>query len=103
MAVRQHCQPVVHQPKPVIDAVATRRVRSGRRFDGSPRGFRSHIEARADRLRDDTTQGTDDEKRHFIAQRCAACLHFNAESNTCKLVEGQISPNGWCDLWTKKA
>lgn len=36
-------------------------------------------------------------------QKCAACLHFNAESNTCKLVEGQISPNGWCVLWAKKA
>jgi len=47
---------VVHQPEPVIDAIATRRVRSGRRFDGSARGFRSHIKARADRLRDDTTK-----------------------------------------------
>ncbi|MBS0551392.1 MAG: high-potential iron-sulfur protein [Proteobacteria bacterium] len=36
-------------------------------------------------------------------QKCAACQHFNADSNTCKLVEGQISPNGWCALWTKKA
>lgn len=47
-------------------------------------------------------------KVHYQTQpkgekKCAACLHFNAGSNTCKLVEGQISPNGWCDLWTKKA
>lgn len=36
-------------------------------------------------------------------QKCAACQHFIAESNTCKLVEGQISPDGWCVLWAKKA
>jgi len=36
-------------------------------------------------------------------QKCGGCLHFIAESNTCKLVDGQISPEGWCSLWTKKA
>ncbi|MHB1189106.1 hypothetical protein [Thiobacillus sp.] len=36
-------------------------------------------------------------------QKCAGCLHFIAESNTCKLVEGQISPDGWCTLWAQKA
>lgn len=36
-------------------------------------------------------------------QQCSGCLHFIAESNTCKLVEGQISPDGWCILWVKKA
>lgn len=36
-------------------------------------------------------------------QKCGQCQHFIAESNTCKLVEGQISPEGWCSLWTKKA
>ena len=36
-------------------------------------------------------------------QKCDGCLHYNAESNTCKLVEGQISPNGWCILWIQKA
>jgi hypothetical protein len=36
-------------------------------------------------------------------QKCADCLHFIAESNTCKLVEGQISPDGWCTLWVKTA
>jgi len=34
---------------------------------------------------------------------CADCMHFIAESNTCKLVEGDISPTGWCVLWAKKA
>ena len=34
---------------------------------------------------------------------CADCMHFIAESNTCKLVEGAISPTGWCVLWAKKA
>lgn len=35
-------------------------------------------------------------------QKCDGCRNFIAESNTCKLVEGQISPNGWCVLWAKK-
>lgn len=33
-------------------------------------------------------------------QKCANCIHFIAESNTCKLVEGTISPEGWCTIWT---
>jgi hypothetical protein len=36
-------------------------------------------------------------------QRCDGCMHFIAGSNTCKLVDGQISPEGWCSLWAKKA
>jgi hypothetical protein len=36
-------------------------------------------------------------------QKCSGCMHFIAESNTCKLVEGQISPAGWCTLWAQKA
>lgn len=36
-------------------------------------------------------------------QKCALCTHFMAESNACKLVEGKISPEGWCTLWAKKA
>lgn len=36
-------------------------------------------------------------------QKCSQCQHFIAESGTCKLVDGQITPEGWCSLWTKKA
>ena len=36
-------------------------------------------------------------------QKCGTCTNFIAESNTCKLVEGPISPDGWCTLWAKKA
>ena len=36
-------------------------------------------------------------------QKCSGCMHFIAESNTCMLVEGQISPAGWCTLWAQKA
>ncbi len=35
-------------------------------------------------------------------QQCSGCMHFISESNACKLVEGQISPQGWCVLWAKK-
>lgn len=36
-------------------------------------------------------------------QRCSNCLQFLAESNTCKVVDGPISPQGWCSVWVKKA
>lgn len=35
-------------------------------------------------------------------QKCAGCEHFVAGSNVCKLVEGQISAEGWCVIWVKK-
>jgi High potential iron-sulfur protein len=35
-------------------------------------------------------------------QECANCMQFVAETNTCKVVEGQVSPGGWCTLWVKK-
>lgn len=31
-------------------------------------------------------------------QHCAICAHFIAP-NACRVVEGDISPNGWCTLW----
>jgi len=34
-------------------------------------------------------------------QRCDGCNNFQAP-NACKLVEGEISPQGWCSLFTKK-
>ena len=36
-------------------------------------------------------------------QKCGGCQHFIAGSKTCMLVAGQISPEGWCSLWAKKA
>lgn len=36
-------------------------------------------------------------------QKCANCLNFIAASNTCKVVDGQVSPEGWCKVWVKKA
>ena len=35
-------------------------------------------------------------------QKCDGCMHFMSESNSCKVVEGNISPGGWCMLWAKK-
>lgn len=34
-------------------------------------------------------------------QKCDLCLHFVAP-DTCHLVEGKISPEGWCMFWTQK-
>jgi len=36
-------------------------------------------------------------------QKCAGCMHFIAGTNTCKLVDGQISPEGWCSIWAAKS
>jgi len=34
--------------------------------------------------------------------RCEVCNNFQAP-NTCKFVQGEISPNGWCQLFSPKA
>ena len=34
-------------------------------------------------------------------QKCSECLHFIAETNECKTVEGSIDPNGWCTIYFK--
>ena len=37
-------------------------------------------------------------------QRCDACLQFVPGANgTCKVVEGPISPGGWCIAFAKKS
>lgn len=36
-------------------------------------------------------------------QKCSNCRHFVAASNSCMLVEGQISPDAWCIIWAKLA
>jgi hypothetical protein len=33
--------------------------------------------------------------------RCDGCSNFQAP-NACKLVDGEVSPQGWCSLFTKK-
>lgn len=35
-------------------------------------------------------------------QRCDGCNNFQSP-NACKLVDGEISPQGWCSLFSKKA
>lgn len=37
------------------------------------------------------------------AQKCGTCMHLIAETNTCEVVDGLISPEGWCSLWIGKA
>ena len=34
-------------------------------------------------------------------QRCEVCVNFQP-ANGCKFVDGDISPNGWCQLFTPK-
>ena len=34
-------------------------------------------------------------------QRCETCAQFVAP-DSCKIVDGTISPNGWCKLWARK-
>lgn len=35
-------------------------------------------------------------------QQCSNCSLFQ-EPNACTLVDGEISPSGWCKFWVKKA
>jgi len=35
-------------------------------------------------------------------QQCSNCSLFQAP-NSCTLVDGNISPTGWCKFWVKKA
>jgi len=35
-------------------------------------------------------------------QHCAGCVNFEAPKG-CKFVEGTISPNGWCQLYSPKS
>jgi hypothetical protein len=32
-------------------------------------------------------------------QKCENCANFFADSGTCRVVEGQVSPQGWCIVW----
>ena len=34
-------------------------------------------------------------------QRCAGCVHFESP-NACSVVEGTVSPNGWCQRYSAK-
>jgi hypothetical protein len=36
------------------------------------------------------------------SQDCANCQYFEPP-NACKVVEGTISPKGWCKMWVKKS
>ena len=35
-------------------------------------------------------------------QKCSQCVYFQAPS-TCGVVEGKISPDGWCAMYNKKS
>lgn len=35
-------------------------------------------------------------------QKCSDCLYFQAPGS-CAVVDGTISPNGWCSLYNKKS
>ena len=35
-------------------------------------------------------------------QHCGGCANFQPP-NTCKFVEGSLSPNGWCQLFSPKS
>jgi hypothetical protein len=34
-------------------------------------------------------------------RRCDNCAHFIAADNACAVVQGEISPQAWCQLWTQ--
>ncbi|OHE10968.1 MAG: iron oxidase oxidoreductase [Sulfurimonas sp. RIFOXYD12_FULL_33_39] len=32
-------------------------------------------------------------------KKCVDCVHFLAATNECKVVDGSISPDGWCMIY----
>jgi hypothetical protein len=34
-------------------------------------------------------------------KKCSDCLHFIDGKNQCKLVKGDIDPNGWCNVFVQ--
>lgn len=36
-------------------------------------------------------------------KKCSGCANFIASSNMCKRVQGKVSPEGYCGLWSPKA
>lgn len=36
-------------------------------------------------------------------QKCSTCALFKASDNSCTLVDGSISADGWCRFFSKKA
>lgn len=55
-------------------------------------------EARAQKLAKSALQYQDKPKN---GQRCDECVYFKPP-NACGLVEGDISPQGWCSAFNKK-
>ena len=33
--------------------------------------------------------------------KCSMCMHFISKTNECRMVEGSISPDGWCAVFYK--
>ena len=57
------------------------------------RGARAAKSSKSDVVYQDSPKGN---------QQCDGCRQF-IPPNACKLVEGVISPSGWCKMWAKKA
>jgi hypothetical protein len=55
--------------------------------------------ARAQKVSKELAQYQDSPKD---GQKCAECTFFE-KPNACKAVDGDISPEGWCQLWNKAA
>jgi hypothetical protein len=36
-------------------------------------------------------------------KQCSNCLHFIPSNNGCAIVEGTVSPKGYCVAWVKKS
>ncbi|MFA6188448.1 MAG: high-potential iron-sulfur protein [Sulfuricurvum sp.] len=43
------------------------------------------------------------QQKSTTGKTCKDCAHFLFKTNECKLVEGKISPKGWCTYYLKKA
>ena len=86
--------PAPGSPSPQADGAS-----SGDTTGGAASGSASSSPPQGGKLSKTQAQYQDQPKGE---QKCGNCMHFIAGSNTCKVVEGKISPNGWCMLWAQK-
>lgn len=50
------------------------------------------------KLSQEKTQYQDSPK---YGNKCSDCLHFIPQNNQCKIVTGEIAPDGWCNVFAK--
>lgn len=71
-----------------------------RMIAGVPLGLAMLVAATSEAMAKASQKGVRYQNEPKGDHNCANCRHFQPP-NACKLVEGEINPNGWCTVWAK--